>query len=50
MKLTEQITKCGCKRSPSGNCCGWHSLTEEQYLKKLQELLQFESKEATGKK
>jgi hypothetical protein len=22
---------CGCGRSPTGDCCGWHSLTEEQY-------------------
>jgi hypothetical protein len=23
--------KCGCGRSPTGKCCGWHGLTEEQY-------------------
>lgn len=22
---------CGCGRSPSGNCIGWHGLTEEQF-------------------
>jgi hypothetical protein len=22
---------CGCGRSPTGNCIGWHSLTEEMY-------------------
>ena len=22
---------CGCGRSPTGNCCGWHGLTEEAY-------------------
>ena len=22
---------CGCGRSPSGNCCGWHTLTEEEF-------------------
>ena len=22
---------CGCGRSPTGDCCGWHSLTQEQY-------------------
>jgi hypothetical protein len=22
---------CGCGRSPTGDCIGWHSLTEEQY-------------------
>ena len=28
---------CGCGRSPTGNCIGWHSLTEEQYKQKLVE-------------
>jgi hypothetical protein len=30
----EQMKKgtCGCGRSPTGNCCGWHSLTEDQYV------------------
>ena len=23
---------CGCGRSPSGKCIGWHSLSEERYL------------------
>ena len=29
----EQMKKgtCGCGRSPTGDCCGWHGLTEEQY-------------------
>ena len=22
---------CGCGRSPTGKCCGWHALTEEQF-------------------
>jgi hypothetical protein len=26
---------CGCGRSPTGNCIGWHSLTEEDYKAKL---------------
>ena len=25
---------CGCGRSPTGLCVGWHSLTEEQYEKR----------------
>ena len=25
--------KCGCGRSPTGNCMGWHALTEEEYEK-----------------
>ena len=28
---------CGCGRSPTGDCCGWHSLTEDQYREKLAE-------------
>lgn len=26
---------CGCGRSPSGNCCGWHALSEEDYQREL---------------
>jgi hypothetical protein len=22
---------CGCGRSPTGDCCGWHGLTEDMY-------------------
>ena len=25
---------CGCGRSPTGLCVGWHSLTEEKYKEK----------------
>ena len=25
---------CGCGRSSTGKCIGWHSLSEEEYLKK----------------
>jgi hypothetical protein len=31
--------ECGCGRSPTGKCIGWHALSEEEYqneLKKLQ--------------
>ena len=27
----EGIGKCGCGRSPTGKCIGWHGLTEEMY-------------------
>ena len=30
----KKIIKCGCGRSPTGNCIGWHGLSEEQYLQK----------------
>jgi hypothetical protein len=29
-----EAPKCGCGRSPTGNCVGWHSLSEEDYKKK----------------
>ena len=28
---------CGCGRSPTGDCIGWHGLTEEAYKKALAE-------------
>jgi hypothetical protein len=34
--MTEQ-KKCGCGRSPTGKCCGWHALTEQAYRVKLDE-------------
>ena len=33
---------CGCGRSPTGKCVGWHNLTEEQYLEKK---AQYEAKQ-----
>lgn len=26
--------KCGCGRSPTGSCIGWHNLTNEEYQKR----------------
>ena len=34
---TSDVGKCGCGRSPTGYCIGWHSLTEEEYQQKLSE-------------
>lgn len=28
---------CGCGRSPTGQCIGWHGLTEDQYQAKKNE-------------
>jgi hypothetical protein len=28
---------CGCGRSPTGECIGWHGLTEEMYQEALAE-------------
>ena len=32
--MTETSKKCGCGRSPTGKCLGWHALSEEEYQKK----------------
>jgi hypothetical protein len=32
------MADCGCGRSPTGQCIGWHNLTEEEYQEKLKEL------------
>ena len=43
------MNKCGCGRSPTGKCVGWHALTEEKYLefyKKYEELSEEEKKQA----
>lgn len=31
----EDFGNCGCGRSPTGKCIGWHGLTEEQYQEAL---------------
>lgn len=40
-----EAKKCGCGRSTTGFCIGWHSLTNEQYLAKLNEQKINESKQ-----
>lgn len=38
VKVTEnkaEIGKCGCGRSPTGKCIGWHGLSEEAFKTKL---------------
>jgi hypothetical protein len=32
---TKRTGTCGCGRSPTGDCIGWHALTEDQYKEKL---------------
>lgn len=36
-KIMSKVKKCGCGRSPSGNCIGWHALSEEEYQTKKAE-------------
>jgi hypothetical protein len=31
------VGSCGCGRSPTGKCIGWHGLTEDQYQAKQAE-------------
>jgi hypothetical protein len=33
----EDIGKCGCGRSPTGKCIGWHGLTEEVFKDRLEQ-------------
>jgi hypothetical protein len=33
-KIMSEAPKCGCGRSPTGNCMGWHALSEEEYQAK----------------
>ncbi len=37
MAKPEVAGRCGCGRSPTGVCCGWHALNEEAYQAKLSE-------------
>ena len=37
MAKPEVVGRCGCGRSPTGQCCGWHALTEGAYKQKLAE-------------
>ena len=41
-----EANTCGCGRSPTGKCCGWHNLSEEQYAEKK---AQWEAKQAEKK-
>jgi hypothetical protein len=39
VRVTENpsdVGRCGCGRSPSGYCCGWHGLTEAEYKNELE--------------
>jgi|MEHZ01.5.fsa_nt_MEHZ011589588.1_2 hypothetical protein len=35
--------ECGCGRSPTGKCIGWHALSEEEYQNELDK---FQAEEA----
>ena len=42
---TEDVGRCGCGRSPTGKCIGWHGLTEDEYKTRLEE---FNRKQQSG--
>jgi hypothetical protein len=37
VKTNDDTGKCGCGRSPTGKCIGWHSLSEEKFQAKKAE-------------
>lgn len=43
---TEEIGKCGCGRSPTGKCIGWHGLSEEEYRDALAKYEDDQNKQA----
>ncbi len=44
----KKIGTCGCGRSPTGDCIGWHSLTEAEYISKKDEWELNEYKKQAG--
>jgi len=41
--------ECGCGRSPTGKCIGWHALSEEEYQNELVKLQAEEEKKDVAK-
>ena len=39
MEINMELKTCGCGRSPTGRCQGWHSLEQAEYLAKLDEFV-----------
>ena len=44
----EDVGTCGCGRSPTGKCIGWHGLTEDEYKKNLEEFRRQEQSSNTA--
>ena len=44
-KIEELIMECGCGRSPTGKCIGWHALSEEE----IEKLKKYKEKELAKK-
>jgi hypothetical protein len=45
VRVGEKIGTCGCGRSPTGNCIGWHGLSEEEFRQRLAEYEDQKSKD-----
>ena len=43
---SSKVGQCGCGRSPTGKCIGWHGLAQEVFEAKLQEYNAQQLKEA----
>lgn len=41
----DDFGSCGCGRSPTGKCIGWHGLSEDEYKRRLEE---FNRKQQSG--
>ena len=37
-KVNEKVGTCGCGRSPTGDCIGWHALSQEEFEKKQHQI------------
>jgi len=46
----EEFGKCGCGRSPTGKCMGWHNLTESEFQSKLAQYMVEEQKNIDDRK
>ena len=44
----EDVGTCGCGRSPTGKCIGWHGLSEDEYKKRLEEFNRSEQSSNTA--
>lgn len=44
------MAACGCGRSPTGQCVGWHSLSEEAFQQKLADYQAKQLQESSDKK
>jgi hypothetical protein len=44
---SSKVGQCGCGRSPTGKCIGWHGLTEDAFQAKLAEYQSSQVKDST---